>query len=191
MELCKDCGKAIGFFTTSNVVEGNLICGECDDKRRSKEKKDKLVFKTKLFPLFFLELFALSIGVLIYILPSQQHELEERIQAAVICFIVVLIGLLAVTSVMIEYLSLEIFESERYIEGVAGAYRIKIPFDKIDWNLTLKRTTLQRWGGSSSIWSKDGECIRIDGFFLGQTQVDLIHSKLERIKKEYSTPKTI
>ena len=41
MATCNDCGKKISrFFSRSNMVEGKLICGECDDKRREKEKKE-------------------------------------------------------------------------------------------------------------------------------------------------------
>jgi hypothetical protein len=41
MATCNDCGKKISrFFSRSNMVEGKLICGECDDKRREKEAKE-------------------------------------------------------------------------------------------------------------------------------------------------------
>jgi len=43
MATCKECGKKIGFFTTTNVVDGNLICGECDGKRKIKKVGDCVV----------------------------------------------------------------------------------------------------------------------------------------------------
>jgi hypothetical protein len=41
MATCMDCGKKISkFFGRSNMIEGKLICGNCDDKRREKEKME-------------------------------------------------------------------------------------------------------------------------------------------------------
>jgi hypothetical protein len=39
MATCIDCGKKISrFFGRSNLIEGKLICGKCDDQRREKER---------------------------------------------------------------------------------------------------------------------------------------------------------
>lgn len=41
MATCIDCGKKISrFFGRSNLIEGKLICGKCDDTRREKEKME-------------------------------------------------------------------------------------------------------------------------------------------------------
>ena len=38
---CMECGKKISkFFGRSNLIEGKLICGKCDDQRREKERME-------------------------------------------------------------------------------------------------------------------------------------------------------
>lgn len=39
MATCFDCGKKISFIDSTNVVDGNIICGECDVKGREKREK--------------------------------------------------------------------------------------------------------------------------------------------------------
>jgi len=39
MATCYDCGKKINrFFNRCNLIEGQLICAVCDDKRKGREK---------------------------------------------------------------------------------------------------------------------------------------------------------
>ena len=37
MATCVDCGKKINkFFTRCNIIDSELVCGQCDDKRKGK-----------------------------------------------------------------------------------------------------------------------------------------------------------
>lgn len=185
-----DCGKKINrFFSDCNMYDGSLVCGKCDDRKRAKKKKDVLVFRPKYFRWYFSVLTPLVLLSVLYILSFQQQldgmwqlEWGEKIQVFIFLVSIFAIGLLVLSSWIIEHWGIEICESERYVEGPSGKLRVKIPFDKINWKVTMKRSALQRLLGYEYIRSKYGGRIRINKLLLGQEQVKLIYSKLSQIE---------
>lgn len=117
MTICFNCEKNISFFNPSTVVEDNLICGDYDNKRSAKKKKDVLVFKPKFFHWYFGLLIPSILTAVSYISLSQQQELggtmpwewEEKINMFILCSTVFAIGLLVFSSLIIEHWGIELF----------------------------------------------------------------------------------